>query len=163
VKWIAPKGSTGGISGLADQLEELILTAKQFKAGEHGSPNDCIVVLYDADEHTQPDRTIHKQIEEICGRFSGEVIPLVAYDELEAWLLADDKLRKWLGIKPRNWDYKKRPSAELKRLLMDKKHIKYQVRYRDEVLKHLDGTCVERSPSLKDVFKRLKDAPCVKS
>lgn len=52
VQWLKPHGNSGGISRLLSQLEELIATAKNKKF-----PDDCIVVLHDADEMVQLDRT----------------------------------------------------------------------------------------------------------
>lgn len=124
VKWLK---SSGGLNRLAAELDQLIRVAQSRKI-ERSSSNDCIVVLHDADEQTQPDRRVYKQIEAICKRYSQDVIHMVARDELESWLLADEGISRWLQMKPQNWGGKKRPSDELNNLLK-KKGIKNQGRY----------------------------------
>lgn len=86
VKYRRPSGARGGISRLANQLHELIEEA----INQQPMP-DCIVVLYDSDEHTQPDRRDYEHIEETCKRYADAVIRIVARDEIEAWLMAHAK------------------------------------------------------------------------
>jgi hypothetical protein len=121
-------------------------------------PEDCLVVLHDADELTQPDRTLYQKIKLTCAAYPG-VIHIVAKDEIESWLLADDGLCKRLEIKPRNWDEVSKPKAELKRLL-DKQRINYPS---PTVYKELNGTGDQFSPSMRQAFKQLRERGCLES
>jgi hypothetical protein len=153
IKWRELSGGSGGVSRLRDQLESLIKTAIKEK-----SKQDCIAVLHDRDIHKQPARQIYDEIKRICEKYKVKQIP--ADDELESWLLSDAGLAKWLGIKHNKRDGEKEPSAKLRNLLHTKYNLKYQGRYRDEVLKHLDGNII--SPSFREALKHLENAPCVK-
>jgi hypothetical protein len=157
IKLLNPSRDRGGISRLAADLENLIETARTRKQHE-----DCIAVLHDADENTQPNRMSYDRIEEICRRYGQDVVEVIARDEIEAWLLADSGLCSWLDIKPKNWDEQHRPSRELERLLKRKsQRMKYQGRYRDQVLEHLAGDGDKHSPSLRVALTHLDGAPCV--
>ncbi len=157
VKPMQTNVGVGGLSRLVANLEELIQFARERK-----SPNDCIAVLHDADEHSQSRRDDYAKIKRICDSYT-DVVLVVARDEVESWLLADAGLCRWLNVKPKNWDEQKSPAKELNSLLKKNRRMKYQGRYRDEVLKHLDGTGDKFSPSLQKAFKHLEGAPCVQS
>ena len=148
-------GNTGSVSRLAVQLKKHIQTAQREK-----SANDCIAVLHDADEKSQPDRELYRKIAQICRQM--QVKEVIAKDELESWLLADGGLCKWLGITPKNWDEQRKPSDKLASLLKAKKKLKYQARGRDVVRNHLDGTGDKYSHSMSAALKLLEDAPCIK-
>jgi hypothetical protein len=154
VQILNPSGNTGGISRLVTQIEKLVATARSQKEN-----NDCIAVLHDADEFTQPDRSVYNQIAKICKKY--QVVEIIAYDELESWLLADGGVCRWLGINQQPWDNLARPSDKLNSLLKEKKGIKYQGKYRDDVRNHLDGTGDQQSRSMRKAFKHLDDAPCI--
>jgi hypothetical protein len=152
----APSGRTGGISRLARQLERLIATIKSSKSDE-----DCIAVLHDADEQNQQRyRGEHERVEEICRQEM--VAEIVARDELEAWLLADGGLCKWLQIRPRNCDSEAQPSNRFRRLVSQKTGRSYNVRH---VLPHLDGSGDgrNRSPSMRRAMKHLDNSPCMQA
>lgn len=153
VRWLKTDAKPGSLSRLVDQLERLIETAQQQKA-----PHDCIAVLHDADELVQPDRTKYNQIKAICERYN--VKRIVAQDEIESWLLSDEGVCHWLGIKPTNNDSVQRPSTELNSLMKKNKNLKYQGRDRDRVLGQLNGN--NHSQSFQQARKILYDAPCIK-
>jgi hypothetical protein len=153
VIWLQTTGGGGGIYRLVEQLETLIEYALKKKAN-----NDCVAVLHDADEHKQPNRETYDEIRRICKKHN--VYHVVAKDELEAWLLADAGICRWLGIKHEGWDSQKEPSRDLERFLKKlNPRMKYQGHYRAEVLKHLNGDNL--SPSLKKALKHLENAPCI--
>lgn len=160
VKSIHPSGGTG-IPQLAIELETLLEAI--LKKKEDG---DCVIVLHDADElHPEPKpRDPYKRIRALCGRkkFKDEVTLIVAHDEVEAWLLADKSLCKWLKVKPyRNCDSVTQPSHELNRLIQ-KQHprIKWNERYWDEILKHADASGDSLSPSMRGAFMTITTLPC---
>lgn len=151
-------GPIGGIDRLAEKIDELIQQAiKDKKEG------DCIAVLHDADLHTRltlKDRASHLKIEKVCEHYKAHVVRIVAYDTIEAWLLADSGLCQWLGIKVKNCDRVSQPKDELIRLLNKKSGVKYVEHKLPQILTHLDGTKTA-SESLKKALKHLIDAPCV--
>lgn len=153
-----PSSKTPGISQLAKEIDKLI---NDVISAKHS--NDCIAVLHDADEQSEPERRLYEKIRVVCERFRKHVVHVIATDEIEAWLLADEGLCQWLGIKARNCDMQRRPSDELKRLVQQKKQpLKYQGPGRDKVLAHLDGSGDKYSPSMREALEHLQDAPCVK-
>jgi hypothetical protein len=154
---LRPARKPGGISRLHEQLEELIQAAKGRK-----SARDCIAVLHDFDQFSQPNRETYTRIKQVCERHEKEVVLVIARDEIEAWLLADSGLCKWLEIKPRNCDEKMKPSDELSSLVQSKKKLKWQGADRAKVLAHIDGTGDKFSPSMQEALEHLKDAPCVR-
>jgi hypothetical protein len=141
----------GGISRLAKELETIIEAILPTIA-----KGDCIAVLHDADEFSQPDRTHYEHIAQICEQYKKYVTRVIARDEIESWLLADGKLWAWLGGKgkPKNWDETKQPSNELESLL-GKRNMKWQGKYRQQVLDHLDGTGDQHSPSMQAAAQHL--------
>lgn len=155
VKILKPSGGTGGISRLAKQLRLLIETAKKQKKA-----TDCIAVLHDYDIHSQQqNRQPYQQIEQIC---KAEMVKhVVAHDELESWMLSDSGLCEWLEIQTRNWDEQRKPSDELRRMLQDKKKMKYQGADREKVFAKLNGDGDKFSPSMRDALEHLKNATCV--
>ena len=154
LKWRPMTGGSGGISRLADQLERIIKSLVHEKGKQ-----DCIAVLHDADTYRQPNRETYNEIRRICKQY--KIAHITADDEMESWLLSDAGLCNWLAIKHEICDALKAPSKELERLLKKKnQHLKYQGRYRDEILKHLDGNIL--SPSLKEALKYLENAPCMR-
>lgn len=155
VKPKPPVGGVGGISRLASQLEELIKTTRSDK-----EKRDCIAVLHDEDTYKQSDRTAYQQIAEICKRYAQDVKLVLAQDVLEAWLLADAGLCKWLDnkMKPQNWDNKPNAKKELETRLK-KKGIIYSGRYLDKILEHIDGTGDKFSPSLRTPSLTSKTRP----
>lgn len=97
VKWRSPSGKTPGLSRLAAELKKLIKEARSLRSG-----NDCIVVLHDEDTHRQPNRDSYNNIRLICQ--SEGVSLIVAKDELEAWLLSDSGVCKWLDEAVKTWN-----------------------------------------------------------
>jgi len=149
-------GGSGGVDRLAHQLERLIRDAKDMK-----KPNDCIVVLHDADIHMQQsNRQTYEQIRRICK--DNKVTLILARDEIEAWLLADSGICKWLGIRPRNHDEETKPKDKLNSLLDQKHNMKYRERNQEKILAHLNGDGDTHSPSMQEALQHLEDAPCTK-
>jgi hypothetical protein len=146
-------GGRGGISRLALQLPRLIATAR----AERGD-RDCIAVLHDKDELTETRREHHTRIEDIC-RNHDDVKHIVAEDEIEAWLLADEGVCRWLGVKASNQDSLKKPKSRLDSLINKKVGKGYSGPTRQKVLDHVGGE--NHSPSLNRALAHLENAPCV--
>ena len=144
-----------GVSRLAKELERLIAEAIAER-----QPGNCIAVLHDADEFEQvPHRGDYQRIQSICQKHRREVVPIIADDELESWLLADEGICRWLGIKAENQDSRQKPKEYLNSLVKDKTGKRYQGANRSKVLDHIDGNT--HSPSLQQALKHLDNAPCV--
>ncbi len=79
------RGVAAGISPLAAELEDVIKATLEEKL-----PRDCIIVLHDLDDAVQTYREAYKRIGVICQKYADDVTLLVANQEIEAWLLADD-------------------------------------------------------------------------
>jgi hypothetical protein len=156
VRLLTPEGNARGIFVLAAQLEKLIRRAIQGK-----KTGDCIAVLHDADIYTQPDRTAYERIRATCQRYQDTVALIVVYDEIESWLLADEGLCRWLGVRPQNCDSQAKPSDRL-RTLLQRKRMKWQGRDRQKVLEQIDGTGDRLSPSMQTALSHLEDAPCTR-
>ena len=156
VSKLIPTGKTGGVSRLASQLERLIKTALEKRKS-----NDCIAVLHDADENVQTDRKSYEEIKEICKRYSVDVVLIVAHDEIEAWLLADEGLCKWLGEKPHNCDEETQPSLRLNRAVKKKTGKDYTGKMRNQVLEKINGTG-DNSPSMRLALTHLDNAVCIR-
>jgi hypothetical protein len=162
VEPIFPEHGGRGVPLLAEHLETLINYAIQRK-----NPDDCIVVFHDIDETTNVYRKHYETINAICGseKYKALVTLITAKDEIEAWLLADEGLCKWLRVKPnKKCDSIKKPSQKLNELI--RKHndrMKWNSRYWDDVLKYLDATGDKLSPSMRDSLKRLMELPCTQS
>lgn len=162
VKEVRLAGSQKGVSRLAAQLETLI-EATRIKA----KPGDCIVVLHDADLQKRlhlHERAPYKKIAQICKRYRLSVTLTIAYDELEAWLLADASLAKWLGTKPTRFDDKPDAAARLN-YLIDKAHpgLGWNKRYYDAVLKNIDASGDKLSDSMREALNTLRTLPCAQS
>lgn len=152
VKWRSPSGKTPGLSRLAAELKTLIKEARSLRSG-----NDCIVVLHDEDLHRQPKRDTYNNIRLICQ--SEGVSLIVAKDELEAWLLSDSGVCKWLNETVKTWNGDRWPSDRVRSAL----HAQYRLRYPrdlDKLLIHLAGDGINQS--FQDALKELYNAPCVK-
>lgn len=155
VRYLEPPNA-GGISRLAKELEALIKTAKAKRKS-----NDCIAVLHDADSLSETNRQNHDKIAAIYEKYKSDVVLIIARDELEAWLLADEGLCQWLGEKAKNCDGEKQPSLRLNRAVKKKTKRGYSGSNRDKVLEKLDGSGDKYSPSMEDAMKHLNNAPCV--
>lgn len=152
IEIVKPSGGSPNLSRLAAQVEKLIKSIQRAK-------NDCIAVLHDQDANAEPHRRKHYEtIHQVCSRHS-HVKLVTACDELEAWLLADEGLCKWLEIKVRGWDEETKPSEKLASLVNDKFRLAYPGDL-DKILPHVDGTGHKKSDSLRDALAQLIDAPC---
>jgi hypothetical protein len=145
----------GGVHNLLGQLEELISIAKKRL-----NERDCIAVLHDADEMQQTDRQSYEKIKLICKREKIKLI--IAHDTIEAWLLADSGVCKWLKVRAKNWDTQKEPKNALDSLMKKEKGKKYQGSGRTDLLSHIAGDGDQYSDSMKQALIHLKDAPCTK-
>lgn len=156
-----PPPKKGGISWLAKNVTKLITTALEKRKSKH----DCIVVLHDADLQTRPHgRNDYEKVKLICEKYSDDVILIIAYDELEAWLLADSGLAQALNRKPKNYNNEIRPSKILNNWLEDaNRHSLTDERTEviERILKGLDGTGDEHSPSMKAALKQLHEQDCL--
>lgn len=102
---------------------------------------------------------IHKQTARTIKKYHQDVSLIIAKDEIESWLLADEGLCKWLGIKAKNRDEDKQPSNILDSAVKKTSGKKYTL-MRETVLKKLDGTGDKHSLSMKKAVQRLQNAPC---
>lgn len=159
VEPIFPELGGRGISLLAQNLETLIEYVLQRK-----KPVDCIVVFHDMDETTNLYRKHYETIDSICAseKYRAEVTLITAKDEIEAWLLADEGLCKWLRVKPnKKCDSIKKPSQKLNELIRKRQdRMQWNSRYWDDILKHLDATGDKLSPSMRAALRRLRELPC---
>jgi len=165
IKSVTPSGG-GGIAQLAQDLEVLIDAIMKQK--KHG---DCVVVLHDADV-TRPMSDSHRKhyayIDNIClsQKYRDTVTLIIANDELEAWLLADTKLCKWLGVKPKtNCDSLEKPKDDLDRLIRKRSDnkMRWSERFWADILGNIDGTGDKLSASMRNALNLIKDLPCAKS
>lgn len=153
--------SSGGINRLAQELEEIIGLIRKQK-----STDDCVVVIHDYDIKTIPhprDRGDHKLIAKICEKNRDITVELVAHDELEAWLLADSGVCRWLGTKPQPSDELRKPSEKLYKLIEDKINAHFGGRYRDQLVKKIAGDGDKHSLSMRKALKVLNKLDCVKA
>jgi hypothetical protein len=158
ISHLKPAGNSGGLSRLAEDLEKLIKTAIQKR-----KKGDCIAVLHDADLQTQQNRKAYDEIKKICQKYQQYVRLILAVDEIESWLLADEGLCAYLGEKPRNCDMETRPSDRLKTSVHRKTQKHYQGKTRSQVLSNVDGTGDKHSPSMQKAIAALIEADCLKS
>lgn len=155
---LTPAGASGGVSRLAQQLERLIQTALRKR-----QTGDCIAVLHDADELSETNRSSHDQIKATCRKYPQDVVLIVAQDEIESWLLADEGLCRWLNENPRNASiHERKPSERLERAVKDKTGKKYSGKMRAQVLEKLDGTGEQYNRSLQKALTHLHNTPCVR-
>jgi hypothetical protein len=146
-------GKNPNLSLLASHLEALIETAR-----ERRRQGDCIVVLHDADFHTRVDRADYERIARICKAFAREVRHVIAKDEIEAWLLADEGFCMWLGVPAKNWDEQKQPSETLRSLLDKRGKPRYRLDNLSKILIEVNG--VTKSPTLQKELDYLNTASC---
>jgi len=152
VIWRSPSGKTPGLSRLAEELSDLITEINKFRSG-----NDCIVVLHDDDIHREPRRDTYNQIRDVCRQHG--VYEVIAKDEIEAWLLSDSGICKWLGETVKTWNGEPHPSDRL-RSLMEGRRQRYP-RDLHKLLQHLSADGINQS--LQDALKHLDNAPCVRA
>jgi hypothetical protein len=150
------RGKAEGVVPLAEELKELIDTVLHEKSGK-----DCIVVLHDTDDSVQTYREHYKQIALICDQYQEHVTRLEAVQEIEAWLLADSGLCKWLNIKPKASDYLKRPSDRLRSLIHERPgSLKWNRNDQPKILQNISATGDEFSESMRIAMKILLQLPC---
>jgi hypothetical protein len=153
-----PKTGQAGLSRLRELLEGFIQTALAQR-----QPGDCIVILHDADEQTQPhQREDYNQIKARCENYANQSVHhLIAHDEIESWLLSDEGLCQWLGLTAKNQDKQRQPSERLSTRMNKQGKGRYTGPNRENVLAHLNGNC--HSESFKQAFKQLEEAGCLGS
>jgi len=156
IRRVQLSGASGGISRLATQLPRLIKVVRNNKYWHDG---DCIVVLHDRDAHLLGRHNAeYNMIAAVCKKENA--IHLLADDTIESWLLADNGICQFLGIKPSTWDGK--PGAKIRiESLLGTKHMQYQAQGREKLIEKLDGTGDMRSPSMRESMKKLIDAECI--
>jgi hypothetical protein len=153
------RGQAQGLSILANEVEELIQLTLVEK-----NPEDCIVILHDTDDSVQTYREHYEKIERICdNKYKGRVTRLAATQEIEAWLLADEGLCTWLGIKAQPSDHLKRPSDHLKTHVKKRAgNWKWDKRHQPKILLNIDATGDKSggSLSMQSAMKKLATLPC---
>lgn len=126
------------------------------------TPTDCMVILYDADEHTRQNDNARRRIIEICRHYcdtrSTKVIRLVARNAIEAWLLADDGLCTHFNQRPQNRDHEERPKRILEQWLGKLPYDSLTLR--DKLLETMTGSGDAYSPSMKVAFQCLAVCDC---
>lgn len=145
---LQPISNAKGISRLPEVLDRVIQSVQK--------PGDCIAVLHDADELTQSNRDLYNKIRDTCKRFG--IAEVIARDEIEAWLLADEGIAKWLGIRHENYDEAKKPSDILAKKLRDAGKKPFSGSYREKVLEKVNGN--SKSPSMQAALQQLEVSPC---
>jgi len=152
------RGKAEGVSNLANEVEELIRLALAEKALK-----DCFVVLHDTDDSVQAYRENYDKITLICDKYKEHVTRLEATEEVEAWLLADEGLCNWLGIKAKASDSLKRPSDRLKSLINARSgNWTWNKLHQPRILENMTATGDKTggSASMQIAMKRLAQLPC---
>jgi len=153
------RNKPNGIAPLALDLSVLLKSVLREK-----SARDCIVVLYDADYHTRriADRRHHDSIKQTCALFAAEsVICCEARDEIEAWVLADDKMAQWLEYKPQTFDNRPNAKEHLSDQIARKAgSLRWNKRYQPEILSQYFGGVTSSSPSLREAVDAVLKLPC---
>lgn len=146
------------LSDLGSKIEALIRLAIDRKKGK-----DCIIVLHDTDDSVETNRKHYERIAQACEKYQDDVTRLPAVQEIEAWLLADSGLCKWLRIKPRPSDHVSRPSDRLRTLINDKTGKQmWNEQYQPKILENMDATGDQpgRSQSMQAAMNVLLKLPC---
>ncbi len=151
VMWRSPTGKTPGLSRLAAELSDLIAEVNKLRSGD-----DCIVVLHDDDIHREPRRDDYNKVRNLCRKH--KVYEVIAEDEIEAWLLSDSGVCKWLDEVAKTWNGDPFPSDRLRSLMRERYRLRYP-RDLDKALKHLSGDGINQS--LQKALNHLDNAPCV--
>lgn len=156
VRVTRPTGNNPNLARLAQQIEQLIASARRIAAN-----TDCIAVLHDADRQTRPhDRADYERIETACALHAGRVLHVQAVDEIEAWLLADSGVCQWLGEQPANRDQLRQPSDRLGSWMKSRHKLTYRKSDLRPVMRHLRADGHERSPSMRAMLDQLRQQPC---
>ncbi|MFZ2879966.1 MAG: hypothetical protein WA009_10550 [Phototrophicaceae bacterium] len=121
VEYLKPPGKPS-ITTLDTNLSDLIQLARGGKPRRPFGPNDCIAVVHD-DDHSERDRRHHDRIAETCR--SHGVVEIIARDEIEAWLLSDSGVCRWLNTRQETCNTETRPSDRLKSLMNAQKRLRY--------------------------------------
>src|ERR1700690_944289 len=152
-------GGTGSISRLASQAATLI---RAIRKDRRWRDDDCIAVLHDTYTQTMGRQESHyKTINDVCKKHSA--VHLIVNEKIEAWLLADDGICRFLEqaishkVKRKSWDSSPNVKTDLENFLGRAK-MSYGGPDKDKLLDHLDGTGDVRSSSLKKAIKSLQDA-----
>lgn len=154
VEYFTASGGSPNLNRMDDQLEDLIRNAKRGTPKRPATAQDGIVVVHD-DDQIQPKRTAYDSIARKCR--TAQVTECIARDEIEAWVLSDSGVCKWLGIAQKPWNTEQRPSDHLKRLLRERHKLDYPS-CRAKLLEHVkwDGL----NTSLQDALKALRGLSC---
>jgi hypothetical protein len=157
VEYFTASGGSPNLNRLDEQLEDLIRNAKRGTPKRPATAKDCIVVVHDND-NIQSGRAAYDSIKRKCR--AAQVTECIAIDEIEAWVLSDSGVSKWLGIPQKPWNADQRPSDELRRLLNKEHGLKYPS-CRAKVLDHMkwDG----QNTSLQETLKTLRALPCTRA
>lgn len=141
------------LSELDKQIRSLLV---QFQA------HDCIMVLHDANEHTDLHTpSLKAQIKQLCDHH--RVKQIIARNEIESWILSDSGITNWLQIPvERNWDQQKKSKQALQYTLR-RKGLFWRGRDREKVFAQMVGDGDQRSASMREAVRELLEAPCVKS
>lgn len=159
VRVLEPTGHSPSVSRLAAQVETLLRVAIQRR-----DQGDCIAILHDADTISRPhNRQDYERIAEAHRRHVGQVKLVIAKDEIESWLLADEGLAGWLLKRAGNYDEREKPSEILNGWLDSAGKPKFRLENLLEILSHMNGTGDRHSPSLRDALALLDGAPCART
>lgn len=155
VEYLLPSGQPS-LSTLDRDLADLVTLARRGTPRRPFGPNDCIVVLHD-DDHSQPERRHYTSIADKCAQYG--IVEVVAKDEIEAWLLSDTGVCRWLGARRVTCNTDTRPSDRLKSLMNDRKQQRYPGRL-DQLLPKITGD--SNNLSFQSALDQLKNSPCIK-
>jgi len=154
VEYLVPSGQPS-LSTLDRDLTDLVTFARRGKPQRPFGPNDCIVVLHD-DDYSQPDRRHYTSITNKCAAHG--IVEIVAKDEIEAWLLSDTGVCRWLRARRVTCNTETRPSDRLKRLMRNRKQQRYPGRL-DQLLPNVTGD--SHNQSFQSALNQLHNSPCV--
>ncbi|MHB8625501.1 MAG: hypothetical protein ACYDBJ_00800 [Aggregatilineales bacterium] len=161
IDWRGPSrtGKNKNIADLAFELEELLETILREK-----EINDCILVVHDTNASNPDNRRNYEEIARICKteKYKAHVTLLRADEEIEAWLLADVGVCKWLGQKPKSWDGKKKPSSQIETWVNKKFRRHWNRETKRQAAEKMTVTGMKYSRSMQEAMDTFLALPCTK-
>src|SRR5258708_5546303 len=151
------RGKAESFDKLAIEIEDVLISVL-----EEMQPGDCIIILHDTDDSVQTDRKWYKHIDKVCQKkkFRQHVSLITATEEIEAWLLADKGLCRWLKVSPSASDHISQPSKRLAKLINDKHKMKWNDLNKPKILQHMDVTGEILSESMRTAMQTFLAMPC---
>jgi hypothetical protein len=151
IDWL-PANGIGNIKRRAEALIRLAMDRIEHHRG-------CVAVVVDRDHKDRERDEPHRTINEACAAKATPFIEVV--EALEAWLLADDGVMSWLGLKARRQtDGISNPKKIVARAFLKKTKRSYQKRRsRMQLAAKATGVKPERSASWSQALAHLERCP----